>query len=284
MGFLYLILSVLCSLIIVHLLKVVKYRQARMLPVLTVNYWVATVIASVSSSGSAITLALPIRLILLTGTAGALFILNFIVYGSSVNRNGVGVSVTAMRLSLVIPVLVSIIGYRERINFLIITGLIGVFTALFLLSRVRNQKKETEWKPILLIALFLGTGFSDAALKIFRENGVGFMNPDLFMAGVFGTAFLIGITGVILRRQYRIKLNEIGFGVMIGIPNLYSSIFMIMALKYIGGAIAFSIVNILIVAGGTILGYVYWKDRITKRQFRGIMIGMVSIVLMIAGR
>lgn len=284
MGFLYLVLSVVCSLIIVHLLKVVKYRQARMLPVLTINYLVATVVASVSSLDSTTVSSLPIWLILLTGTAGSLFILNFIVYGSSVNRNGVGVSVTAMRLSLVIPVLVSIIGYREQISFLIITGLIGVFLALFLLSRVRNHKKEKNWKPVLLIVLFLGTGFSDAALKIFRENGAGFINQDLFMAGVFGTAFLIGIIGVILRRQYRIKRNEIGLGIMIGIPNLYSSIFMIMALKYIGGAIAFSIVNILIVAGGTILGYVYWKDQITKRQFWGIMLGMVSIVLMLAGR
>ena len=284
MGFLYLILSVLCSLIIVHLLKVVKYRQARMLPVLTVNYLVATVVASISSLDSAIVSRLPIWLILLTGIVGALFILNFIVYGSSVNRNGVGVSVTAMRLSLVIPVLVSIIGYSERINFLIITGLVGVFAALFLLSRVSGQKKEADWKPLLLIVLFLGTGFSDAALKIFRENGAGFINQDMFMAGVFGTAFLMGIAGLILRHQYQIGLNEIGLGVMIGIPNLYSSIFMIMALKYIGGAIAFSIVNILIVAGGTILGYVYWKDKITKRQLWGIMLGIASIVLMIAGR
>lgn len=255
-----------------------------MIPVLTVNYLVATLVASVSSLDSIIVSTLPMWLILLTGTAGALFIINFIVYGSSVNRNGVGVSVTAMRLSLVIPVLVSVIGYRERINFLIITGLVGVFISLFLLSRVSNHKKETEWKPLLLIVLFIGTGFSDAALKIFRENGAGFINEDLFMTGVFGTAFLIGITGIILQCQYRIKLNEIGLGTMIGIPNLYSSIFMIKALKYIGGAIAFSIVNILIVAGGTILGYVYWKDKITKRQYWGIVLGMASIVLMIVGR
>lgn len=284
MGFLYLTLSVLCSLVIVHLLKVVKYRQARMLPVLTVNYFVATLVASISSLGTFSVSELPVWLIFLTVITGTLFILNFVIYGSSVNRNGVGVSVTAMRLSLVIPVLVSIIGYRERINFLITAGLIGVFIALFLLSRVRNRKKETDWKPLLLIALFLGTGFSDAALKIFRENGAGFINQDLFMTGVFGTAFIIGITGIILRHQYQIRLNEIGLGVMIGVPNLYSSIFMIMTLKYIEGAVAFSMVNILIVAGGAILGYVYWKDKITKRQFWGIMLGMVSIVLMIAGR
>ncbi|HKI43973.1 MAG TPA: hypothetical protein VKA08_01455 [Balneolales bacterium] len=284
MGFLYLILSVLCSLVIVHLLKVVKYRQARMLPVLTVNYFVATLVASISSLGSVTSPVLPLWLILLMGIAGALFILNFAIYGSSVNRNGVGVSVTAMRLSLVIPVLVSIIGYREQINFLITAGLIGVFIALSLLSRVHHHKKEADWKPVLLILLFLGTGFSDAALKIFRENGAGFINQDLFMAGVFGTAFLIGIAGIIWQRQYQIRLNEIGLGVMVGIPNLYSSIFMIMTLKYIGGAVAFSIVNILIVAGGTILGYVYWKDNITKRQFWGITVGMVSIVLMIIGR
>ncbi len=284
MGFLYLILSVMCSLVIVHLLKVVKYRQTRMLPVLTVNYFIATLVASISSLGTFSVSVLPIWLIFLTVIAGALFIFNFVIYGSSVNRNGVGVSVTAMRLSLVIPVLVSIIGYRERINFLITAGLIGVFIALYLLSRMHHHKKETDWKPVLLIALFLGTGFSDAALKIFRENGAGFINQDLFMAGIFGTAFLIGITGIILQRQYQIRLNELGLGVMIGIPNLYSSIFMIMALKYIGGAVAFSIANILIVAGGTILGYVYWRDKITKRQFWGIMLGLISIVLMIIGR
>lgn len=284
MGYLYLILSILCSLIIVHLLKVVKHLGARMLPVLTINYLIATFVALFTGFGSVSVNNIPAWLVLLTVVAGALFIINFLVYGNSVNRNGVGVSVTAMRLSLIIPVLTSIIGYHEVLNLPIILGLIGVFVALFLLSRIRHSDTTKEWHFFLLIILFLGTGISDAALKIFRENGAGFINRDLFMAGVFGTALLIGIVGIIMTGEYKLQPREVGLGIMIGVPNLYSSIFMIMALKYIEGAIAFSIGNILIVTGGTILGYAYWHDKLTRQQFLGIVLGVISIILMIAGR
>jgi len=284
MGFLYLILSVFCSLIIVHLLKVVRHRGAQMLQVLTVNYLVATIIAIATGAGHLSIDKIPVWLILLTAFAGALFIINFLVYGNSVNINGVGVSVTAMRLSLIIPVLTSIIGYHEPLNVPIILGLTGVFVALYLLSRKGEDRKPREWHPILLVILFLGTGFTDAALKIFRENGAEFINQDLFMAGIFGTAFLIGVTGIIMRGKYRLQPKEIGLGILIGIPNLYSSIFTIMALKYIGGAVAFSMVNILIVTGGTVLGYAYWHDKLSRKQLTGIFLGIIAIVLMIAGR
>ncbi len=284
MGYLYLILSVSCSLIIVHLLKVVRHKNARMLPVLTVNYMVATVVASFSGFEHLSAEDIPVWLVLLTVAAGALFIINFLVYGNSVNINGVGVSVTAMRLSLIIPVLTSIIGYREAINIPIILGLIGVFTALYLLSRKDHTRKPKEWHPMLLIMLFLGTGFSDAALKIFRENGAVFINQNIFMAGIFGIAFLIGLSGILIKNEYRLQSKEIGLGIMIGVPNLYSSIFMIMALKYIEGAVAFSMVNILIVTGGTILGYAYWHDKLSKNQTIGILVGIIAITLMIVGR
>ena len=285
-GWIFVILSASTSILIAHFLKQSESRKLNTIRVLTVNYLVASAVAltvSIYIGGDVFNSGQMIQPILLAGVVGVIFIANFYFYSKSVFHNGVGISIAAMRISLIIPVLLSTIWYLEFLSPYQWLGVFLVFTTLFLLLPRKKSiefelKKETGW---LLLLLFLGTGVGDASLKVFESEFSDIMGKELFMGSVFLTAFIIGLMTLLIRRELQFTLNEIKLGIAIGIPNLLTSIFLIMALERMSGAVVYSSVNVLTVLGGTLIGIIFWKDHFTKTQWIGILLTVVSILLLI---
>ncbi len=287
MAYLFILFSAGCSVIIVHLLKLTEVRGYRTLHTLTVNYLFAGVIALLlglwdADNTSLSTIAKEPGVIIFCILAGALFIGNFMMYSKSVHANGVGVTVASMRVSLLVPVLTSIILYGEQISWLKWLGIVLVIGSLLLMIPTKNPiSTATMNAGWLLIGIFLVAGFADATLKIYEDSFGSQLNEMLFMSFVFAAAFLIGMAAICFRNEIFFTRNEILMGSLIGIPNLYSSVFLIYALSDMAGAIAFPLVNILIVAGGTGIGLWFWKDEISGSQWLGIAIAIIAILLLL---
>lgn len=285
-GWIFIILSALTSILIAHFLKLSESRDLNTIRVLTVNYFVASAAAlflNIHSGPDIEQIELISQPILLSGFVGAIFIANFFFYSKSVFHNGVGISIAAMRISLIIPVLLSTIWYMELLSLVQWVGVFLVFATLFLLLPRKRKvdfkiKKESGW---LLLLLFLGTGVGDASLKVFESEYSEIIGKELFMGFVFLTAFIIGIMTLVIRREFQFNLKEMMLGMAIGIPNLLTSIFLIMALERMNGAVVYSSVNVLTVVGGTMIGIIIWKDHFTKTQWAGILLTIISIVLLI---
>lgn len=284
MPYLFLVSSAACSVLIAHLLKLTEVKELRTLPTLTINYLSAGIFAFVfglEGSGDLQFLSNPFVLLFCL-IVGALFIGNFLMYSKSVHKNGVGVTIAAMRVSLLVPVLVSLYLYRESISVSTGMGIILVIGALVLLVPKKQSQKigklNAGW---LLVFIFLVTGFADASLKVYQEDFSLQFNELQFMSMVFAGAFLIGTGAMIIRKSSFFTLKEAGMGCLIGIPNLYSAVFLIYALSGIDGAIAYPLVNTLIVVAGTILGLWYWRDKITGLQWAGIGVAVIAIILLL---
>ncbi len=285
MAYLFLILSSVCSLTIAHLLKVTETKNLRTLNTLTVNYIVAAIFAFLvgyeSNTGSAF-VSYSAILFMFCIIVGAFFIGNFVAYSKSVHTNGVGITIAAMRLSLLIPVVISIYWYAEYLSGLKIVGILGVFGAMLLLIPKKNHIKigsiSASW---LLILIFVLSGFADASLKIYEEEFSSNLNELTFMGLVFLGAFIIGLIVALLRKGPLVTKKEALLGAAIGIPNLYSSIFLIYALGGISGSVAYPIVNILNVLGGTFLGLIIWNDQVSTKQWMGISMAVIAILLLI---
>ncbi|NGP89101.1 EamA family transporter [Fodinibius halophilus] len=285
MAYFYLLLSSVCSLAIAHLLKLTEVKKLRTLNTLTVNYLVAAIFAfsvGLSQKSGGAPLAQSSFLVFFCIIVGAFFIGNFVVYGKSVHTNGVGITIAAMRLSLLIPVLISVFLYAEYLGALKILGVLLVFGAMGLLIPKKNSVKvgsiSASW---LLVIIFVLSGFADASLKIYNEEFSTNLNELTFMGMIFAGAFVIGLVLCVLRSRPLIRKKELLLGAAIGIPNLYSSIFLIYALDGISGAIAYPIVNILNVLGGTFLGLLVWNDKVSYKQWGGIAAAVIAILLLI---
>lgn len=286
-GWLFIVLSSVTSVLIAHFLKVVEFKKLSTIKVLIVNYLAATIIAF-STSGAAEILQLDFYefsgTVTLAIVTGLFFIVNFFIYSKSVFHNGVGISVASMRISLIIPVLLSTLWYLELLSFQQWMGVLFVIFALFLLlPNKRKMLREPFSAAWLLVLLFICTGIGDASLKVYEREFSTLLEKELFMGLVFFIAFVIGIIWLAFRKDRSISFSwtEIGMGIAIGVPNFYTSIFLIEALERMNGGIVYSSVNLLTVLGGTLLGITRWQDKLTGIQWIGIIISIAAIVLLL---
>lgn len=286
-GLLFIVLSAATSVVIAHFLKITENRSLNTVRVLTINYFVATSAAllySFNSGLSTLDLEILYQPILLSVGVGIIFIANFFIYSKSVHYNGVGISIATMRISLIIPVLLSTLWYLEILTIYQWSGILLVFVTLFLLLPRKGTFIKTDrffHKGWLLLLLFLGTGIGDASLKYYEMEYSHFITKELFMGMVFLTAFCIGILYILWKKRWKFTKDEIFVGFAIGIPNLLTSIFLISALELMNGAVVYSSVNVLTVLGGTLLGVLYWKDQFSMKQWIGILLTLGAIVLLV---
>jgi len=283
-GWIFICLSSACSVAIAHFLKSAEFKKLSTIRVLTVNYFVATVVAYLTPGGAEIDIndGKTLSALILAIFVGTIFIGNFFIYSKSVYKNGIGISVAAMRISLLIPVLLSTVWYLERLELRQWIGVGTVFTALvFLLPNKRRMIREPLSAAWLLVLLFVGTGIGDGSLKIFEVDYSTLLSKEQFLGAVFFSAMLVGIILILVFRTFKFTKHEILMGIFIGIPNLYSAIFLIEALERMNGAVAYSTVNILTVLGATILGLIRWGDKLTRIQCLGIAATIVSILLLL---
>jgi drug/metabolite transporter (DMT)-like permease len=286
MGLIYIVLSAACSLAIAHFLKYSGAYGHSILKILIINYLIAFGIAVGYSLFEGINPVpdFPLWFWLFAVFVGILFISNFFVFGKSVHVNGVGVSVAAMRISLLVPVLLSMVFYREEITILKMAGIVLVFAALGILIASRKDVKiGVIGSQGLLVLLFVFSGFADGSMKVYEEEMQHAASEYQFMSVVFFTAFLIGVAVSVYQKSLSFSRSEISLGVLVGLPNLFTSIFLIRAFAYMDGSIVYSMVNMIIVAGGAIIGRFIWKDQISGRQWAGILFAILAIAVLLNG-
>lgn len=286
-GLSFIFLSAVNSVIIAHFLKVTETRSLDTVRVLTVNYFVASssaLLYTFSKGLPDVDFEVFFQPFLLSVGVGVVFIANYFIYSKSVFYNGVGISIATMRISLIIPVLLSTVWYLEILTIYQWSGIVLVFITLFLLLPNKKSFIKTDYSLSngwLLLLLFLGTGIGEASLKYYEMEYTQWISKELFMGMVFLTAFWIGMIYILWKKSWQFTKEEIFVGFAIGIPNLLASIFLISALELMNGAVVYSSVNILTVLGGTLLGVLYWKDRFSKMQWMGIFLTMAAIILLV---
>ena len=132
MGLLFASLSVLCSLAIAHLLKIVRKDNLRLIQVLGINYLIASIISFFSNPGTIPSFNELGVIPFAAFAVGAIFIANLFVYSASIHQIGMGISIAAMRMSLIIPIGLSLWFFGEKVEVSTYSGILFVFIAFFL--------------------------------------------------------------------------------------------------------------------------------------------------------
>ncbi len=285
MGLIFIILSAGCSVLIAHFLKMAEIRKRSTLNVLTINYLVA-VIAALSlnySDGIGLIPEFPVWFWIFSTAVGILFVVNLFILSKSVDFNGMGASLVAMRLSLMIPVIVAFSVYSEEVTLGKIVGIVFVIGSLYLLIQSRRQlEKQKVGKYILLLALFFFSGIIDTSFKIFEMEMGDVAREAHFMSVVFFVALITaGATALQKGEIQKMGKSDIWLGLLVGIPNLLAAIFIIRAFAYLDASIVYPVVNILVIIAGTIVGLVVWKDRLQRQEIIGIVLGVIAIVILL---
>jgi drug/metabolite transporter (DMT)-like permease len=220
---------------------------------------------------------------------GVLFIIVFNLAAITTQRSGLSVVSVATKMSVAIPVLFGIIYFNESSGTIKIIGIIMALGAVYLTSIKSRKgiaiKKENLIFPILV---FLGSGIIDTSIKYLETSYVSksdvalFSSSIFFIAGTIGTAILVvqGFMGTL-----KITGKNILGGIALGIPNFFSIYFLVMALRSEGfeSSTVFTINNVAIVLVSTVLGIALFKERLIPKNWIGIALAIISILLVANG-
>lgn len=281
----FLILSVAFSSILFIIFKLFAKFNIDTLQAIVVNYVVATVCGIFSVSDSIALSQLP-SYDWFWGAAflGLLFITIFNLMALTTQRNGVAVAAVSSKMSLAIPIVFGIIVYGESTGIQKIIGILIALFAVYLTSAQPHQSQTVIKRNLLFpLLVFFGSGIIDTTLKFLETNYVSDDKTALFSATIFGFATVLGISFLLFKKitstvNFHFK-NIIG-GIALGIPNYFSIYFLIKALsQHTDSAIIFTMNNIAILLVSTFLGILLFKEKLILKNWIGIALAIISIIL-----
>ncbi len=296
----YLIISILIASSLFVIFKLFATFKINTAQAIVVNYLIAFLFGFYNSETSTTLLQIPQQSWFIGAfILGILFIAIFNVMGITAQKNGLAVASVAGKMSVTIPIIFGVFLYDESIGFIKIIGVLLALTSVYLAS-AKSDTASVNLKDLKYpILLFLGSGCIDTLLKYMEISYVSKSAIPMFLATIFGCAFIFGcffmalqvLKSLILdkkiksiqRKQEEGKqiLKNIIAGIVLGIPNYYSMAFLIKALKTEGleSSTLFTINNVSVVILTTIFALVFFKEKLVKKNWIGIGLAVISILV-----
>lgn len=214
---------------------------------------------------------------------GFLFISVFFATAKTAQANGIGVASIASKMSLIIPILSGVIIFNESLNFYKIIGILLALVAVFFATKKEGMtiNKSYFLYPILV---FVGAGVIDASLKYFQVKLIPAEDTGIFSLASFLMAFLAGILIITIKtfsHPEKILGKSILGGIILGIPNYFSLFYLIKMLDHptYTSATIFTIHNVSIVVFTTLMGVIFMKESLSKKNLFGLALAILAIII-----
>jgi drug/metabolite transporter (DMT)-like permease len=279
----FLLLTVLCSTSIALFLKYNDTKKGEPIVLLAGNYLAASLIG--------LTLLIlndekifSIQTLVFGAGLGLLFVLSFFAFAKAISFAGTGLATTSSRLSVIIPILFSILIFNELPNKLHLVGFVfTLITFILFYFSVRGNHKDGEGmlKYLFLIAVFIGIGINDFAIKVFKSWRPEQEEP-YFVFCIFSSAFVYSSIYIILKKV-KISKNTVLLGLVLGIPNVFSTIFLLGALALLPAILVYPLMNVGIILFTTSAAFLIWKEKLNRWGVLSIASGLLAILFLSLG-
>lgn len=258
------------SVIIVNMLKYYQHKfSASILIVFMANYFTAALLSYLLYPFSFKTLY---AFDYISGIIiGILFLTNFLVLQKNIRENGMSLSIAIMRVSLIIPIVVSHLIFKELIFMHNKIGIILILVTFLFLGKMKNRSGF-----LFLIMLFFLTGISDFGMKIYEFYGKNTINTYLFF--LFSSALILNII-IIIVRKIKFNKNAFYFGLLLGVPNLLTSYFFMKSLRDVPAIIAYPMLGAGITFITILTDKFIWHSKISRTQIIFLITLIIGIVL-----
>lgn len=271
-------------------LKQADVRGINRLAVIRVNYAAGAVIAFFAAVAlNQKTLAL--NAALLAVVLGVLFVAGLVFWAKAIETGGLAMSVVAMRTAIAIPVLASVVYWREKPGVLEIAGAAVALTALGLviseIVRPARRVPAPGEKPkaghawAWMLGVFLVNGLVNTGAKLFQQE-MPQEQSFPFQATIFVSAFLVTTVLYYLRKS-RVDRSSLVYGTVLGAANLGNYLFLILALNMLPGTVVYPATAAGEVGLMALAGLLIWRERLGVRGWAGIALAVAALVLLQAG-
>lgn len=281
----YLLLSVLSSSFLMIVFKISGKRNMDIFNVIVINYIVASLLGFFIS-GFPTRETFTSSWLLYAIIIGILFIVVFLLMAYSTKVTGIARTTIAVKMSVIIPILFSILYFSEYISFLKIIGIVLAMIAVYLTVYKKKEHGITKRIAIFMpVLLFIGSGTIDTLIKYTQATYLERDSAIAFNSILFLIAAISGILYTPLRKKPisgYIKVEVLTAGFILGIINFGSLYGIVMALEsnVFDSSIIFGINNIGIVVLSVVLALLLFREELTIRNKAGIVLSIITIVLL----
>ena len=261
------------------------------LTAITFNYFTAGILAlfSYRVENSIIELKSNINLNLLICSliVGVLFIMTFNLYAFTAQKIGITLSTIANKMSMIIPILIGLILFKEEVTLIKVIGIFLALGAIIFSSKEdKKSKKLSQVNMLILSLLFIGQGLADGILNWAQKNILNSDNMNLFFTLTFLSAGLAGglyIFYKIKTSNFKMNKKSILWGITLGIPNYLTLLYFMKSLKndLFSSYQVFPIVNIGVIVLCSILSVILFKEKVSFYKWIGVGFGILAISLIL---
>ena len=278
---LYLVLSIICSVSVGVIFKISRRYELNNIQIVCYNYFFALLFCAITFTPDLKALDASTPFVLF-GSLGILLPLVFLFLIASISNIGIAKTDAAQRLSLFIPILAAWLLFNEQFTTLKIIGIFIGFLALFGILYKSKQSINSNWLYPLIV--FLGYGLIDILFKKIALYTVVPYTTSLSI--IFSIAFVVLIIPVgyeVLANKKKLTLSNFLFGFLVGLFNFGNILFYLKAHQSFAEnpSTVFAGMNMGVIILGSILGIVLFKEKMSKINYIGLVLALVSIIIIV---
>ena len=235
---------------------------------------------------------------LLAVVQGLLFTFGFIVMDRSTQRSGVALTTVCARASLILPVLLSwILLSQPAPSWLPVILVVAAMALIIGPTETRPAGRAATGGPgrhaimFALLGVFLVFGCSDFFLKVVQhtvdkghsgnpvliERQLSALTCIIFLMASIASLVVCAVSGSF--RKHRVKWSTVGWGALLGFANIGCTSCMLRALAAMPTGLFYPLYNIGIVIVATLVGLLFFGERLKWVQVGGLVLAIAAIAL-----
>lgn len=278
---LFLVLSILCSVIVGVIFKITRKYNGNPIQIVAFNYVIALALCyfTFSPNLEEVDAKAPWNIYI---AIGILLPFVFLSLVASIKHMGIVKTDAAQRLSLFIPILAAWLIFKEEFNSYKVTGLVIGFLALLFILRKQSDNTQNKW--FFPAAVLIGFGIIDILFKQVALYTTLPYPTSLFV--VFCIALVVAIAICIYElviKKVKPAPKNMLFGALVGIFNFGNILFYLKAHKAFAEnpSTVFAGMNMGVIILGSLVGLLFFKEKLSKINFFGIFLALISIILIV---
>ena len=213
-------------------------------------------------------------MMILGGIGGLLYLVTLLIIQFSTSKNGVVLTSIFSKLGVLIPTLMAVLVFREVPKVTQVIGIIIALVAIVLIHFEKGALSEGNHKEWLLI-LLLFAGITDSLANVYEQRGSAQLE-DGYLLVTFGVAAILAAIFAFSKRR-KISKSDVIFGLILGIPNFFSSKFLLLALGSMKAVLVYPTFSVGTLVVISLVGVLAFKEKLDRKK--AIALGMIVLAL-----
>ena len=258
------------------------------LQAIIVNYFTAGTLSLIVAHNNDIKISLPEIIystyIIPSLIIGFLFIVTFNLLAFGTQKIGIAISTVANKMSMIIPVIIGISLFSEKLGMFKFIGIVLAISAIYMTSTKSGKLSfDKKFLPIILL-IFFGQGMADGTLSWAQKFSINDENTPLFFASVFLIAGILGSVFLIyetIKNGFKLEFKNLIWGIALGIPNYLTLHFFVRSLQspIFESSQVFPIVNMGVIVLTALAGILLFREKLSFFNWGGILVAVLAISL-----